>query len=380
MQVLIDMAGRGWFADSLVRIGIRSLVAERSRQESQGDPETRAQAMTRLLARMEEGPIAENTRAANAQHYEVPAEFFRLMLGPRLKYSSCYWPTDATTMLAAEEAMLALTCERAGLANGQRILELGCGWGSLTIWMAERFRDARITAVSNSSGQRRFIETECRLRGLENVEVLTADMNDFVPEGRFDRVVSVEMFEHMRNYPRLMQRIASWLAPGGTLFVHVFCHRFAAYFYEPSGPRDWMAREFFTGGIMPSDDLLLRFPQSLAVEEQWRVGGRHYQRTLEAWLEQLDENRHRALRILGDVYGTAQAARRLQRWRIFLMACSELFGFHGGNEWYVAHYRLSARTLQRVRPSLTAADASPPPQRESLRRTPSGDRWPRAVP
>ncbi|MFN2424942.1 MAG: cyclopropane-fatty-acyl-phospholipid synthase family protein [Candidatus Binatia bacterium] len=351
MQHLIDLAEHGRLPDSLVRAGIRRLVRERAQQESRGDPAVRCQSMTRLLRRMDESPIAVGTGAANDQHYEVPAPFFHRMLGPRLKYSCGYWPTGETDLAAAEEEMLALTSRRAELADGQRILELGCGWGSLTLWMAERLPKASIVAVSNSSGQREYIESECRRRAIGNVRVVTADMNEFAPEGRFDRIVSVEMFEHMRNYRRLMQRISSWLEKDGKLFVHVFCHRSFAYFYEPSGPRDWMAREFFTGGIMPSDDLLLRFQEDMTLEEQWRVGGRHYQRTLEAWLEKLDQHRVVALDVLGELHGAEQAPRQFQKWRLFLMACSELFGFAGGNDWYVAHYRFvrkERRTLRAV--------------------------------
>jgi cyclopropane-fatty-acyl-phospholipid synthase len=344
---LIELAERGWLPDPLVRTGIRRLVAERLRQQTGRDPEEQADAMARLLRRMRESPIAVAPGAANDQHYEVPAEFFRLMLGPHLKYSCCYWPGADASLRQAEEEMLAITCERAELRDRQKILELGCGWGSLTLWMAEQHPRSHITAVSNSAGQRRFIESECERRGIGNVRVVTADINDFRPDTKFDRVVSVEMFEHMRNYEWLMQRIASWLEPDGMLFVHLFCHRAHPYFYEPSGPRDWMAREFFTGGTMPSDDLLLRFQQGLHLEEQWRVAGLQYRRTLEAWLERLDAQRSEALAILADVYGRDQAQRRLQRWRMFLMACSELFGYADGNEWYVSHYRFSARARYR---------------------------------
>jgi len=369
MQALIDLAERGRLPDSLVRIGIRRLLAERSREQSRGGVEARAESMTRLLARMDASPIAVDTASANDQHYEVPPDFFRHMLGPRLKYSCGYWPTEECSLAVAEEEMLALTSERAGLADGQNILELGCGWGSLTMWMAERLPNARIVAVSNSTGQRLHIEAECRRRAIANVEVVTADMNEFAPTGRFDRIVSVEMFEHMRNYRRLLERVSSWLTSDGALFVHVFCHRSFAYFYEPAGPRDWMSREFFTGGIMPSDDLLLRFQDDLTIESQWRVGGRHYQRTLEAWLERLDEHRSVALQILGDVHGADMAARQLQKWRLFLLACSELFGSAGGNDWYVAHYRFAKRARHGLRMTdVSREDGAETPRRKVVSR------------
>ncbi len=340
---MIDFAERGWIPDGLVRIGIRRILEERLHEQDVGDPEARGTALATFLERTREMPVAIATDAANDQHYEVPAEFFRRMLGPRLKYSSCYWPRAGTDLAAAEEAMLALTCERAALADGQRILELGCGWGSLTLWMAEHYPGARITAVSNSTGQKQFIDGECRRRGFANVEVVTADMNDFEAAGKYERVVSIEMFEHMRNYGELMRRIAGWLEPGGMLFVHIFCHREHAYFYEPSGPSDWMAREFFTGGTMPSDDMLLHFQEHFVLDRRWRIGGQHYARTLEEWLARVDRDREGALGIFAKELGTGGARRQLQRWRLFLLACAELFAYRGGREWYVSHYRFRRR-------------------------------------
>ena len=343
MQRVFEWAERGLIPDPLVRLGIRRMLVERLRSEDRGTAELQARAKAELIERLKRAPIAEATAHANEQHYEVPADLFRLMLGPRLKYSSCYWPTADTTLAEAEDAMLALTCDRAELADGQRILELGCGWGSLTLWMAERYPTSTITAVSNSAGQREFIEAQCAQRSIGNVRVVTADMNDYEDTAQYDRVVSVEMFEHMRNYERLMHRIASWLAPDGKLFVHIFCHRSLAYLYEPSGPNDWMAREFFTGGTMPSEDLLTRFGADLTVEEQWRVCGTHYQRTLEAWLARLDDHRDTAIEVLSASPSDIPAKRRIERWRLFLLACSELFGYRNGTEWWVSHYRFHRR-------------------------------------
>ncbi len=275
---------------------------------------------------------------ANAEHYEVPPAFFQLFLGRWRKYSCGYWNENTRTLDDAEEAMLERTCRRAGLEDGMDILDLGCGWGSLTLWMARQYPGSRILAVSNSAPQRRFIETECRRQGLHHVQVVTADMNDFAPGRSFHRVVSLEMFEHMRNHRLLLSRIASWLQPGGRLFMHIFCHRRWTYFFETGDRGDWMARHFFTGGLMPAVDLPDRFTSTMSVVQKWTVNGVHYQKTLEAWLHNLDRRRQQALAVLKDVYPQGESGLWLQRWRMFMMACSELFGYNQGHEWLVGHY------------------------------------------
>jgi len=313
----------GRVPDPIVRAGIRAVCASRLRRERRRPPGF----TDSFVRRLRESPIAEQAEKANEQHYEVPAEFFRLVLGPRLKYSSGLWPDGVETLAESEEAMLALTCERAGVEDGMTLLDLGCGWGSLTVWLSERYPASRIVAVSNSRPQREWIES---LR-LPSVRVRTADVNDLELDERFDRILSVEMLEHMRNYEALLGRIASWLEPDGRFFCHIFTHDRFAYPYDAG----WMTRRFFTAGTMPSDDLLPRFDRDLRLEEHWRVSGMNYARTAEAWLEQLDANRAAVDRVVG--------RRAAEEWRVFFLACAGLWGYRGGEEWLVSHYRFALR-------------------------------------
>ncbi len=337
MGLALRMAEAGVFPDLVLRSGTRHLLRRRLRESVSGPFELRTREQSALMDRLSAGPIAIDVAAANEQHYEVPAPFFELALGPRLKYSCCHWDDGTPDLAAAEEAMLELTARRAKIQDGMRILDLGCGWGSFSLWAAERFPNAQILAVSNSRIQRKFIEGRAAELAFKNLRVQTTDINDFQPDEQFDRLVSVEMMEHVRNHRVLFERIAGWLAPGSLAFSHIFCHRSHAYTYEHRDPSDWMARNFFTGGMMPSEEMFRRYQDDLVIREQWRVNGTHYHRTCDAWLDRLDQNRDSALQILADGYGS-DASRWFHRWRLFFIACSELFAYRGGEEWFVSHY------------------------------------------
>jgi cyclopropane-fatty-acyl-phospholipid synthase len=354
----IELAERGRVPDLVLRRAIRSLCASWARSfDGLGEDEAR-RLREEFVAEASAAPVAPVPELANEQHYEVPAEFFELCLGARRKYSSCWWGDGVRTLDEAEEASLALTCEHAGLADGQRILELGCGWGSLSLWMAERYPASRILAVSNSASQRRSILARAESRGLTNLRVVTADVNGLELPDRYDRVVSVEMFEHMRNWRELLRRISGWLEPDGRLFLHFFCHRAHPSVYGTEGPENWMGRHFFTGGIMPSRDLLEAHPEHLAVESDWWWDGTHYRDTSNAWLANLDAHRDEARAILATTYGARDADRWLNRWRLFFLSCAELFGLRGGAEWGVGHYRLAIASPSRATPSRISASAS----------------------
>jgi cyclopropane-fatty-acyl-phospholipid synthase len=339
----LELTEHGVLPDRLVRAGIRRLLQARLHEIAARDPAAAATQADAFVAAMRAAPVALVPHKANEQHYEVPSAFFGAVLGCRRKYSSAWWPEGITDLDAAEEVALAATAERAGLADSQRILELGCGWGSLTLWMAEHYPCARITAVSNSHSQRAHIEAEARRRGLANVQVVTSDVSELRLEQRFDRVVSVEMFEHLRNWPEMFRRVAGWLEPGGKFFMHVFVHRGTPYAFEARDDSDWMARHFFSGGMMPSDDLALRFQDDLALVARWRWDGTHYARTAEAWLANMDARREALLPILAQTYGAERAGLWWTRWRLFFMSCAELFGHDHGREWWVAHYLFEPR-------------------------------------
>lgn len=336
----LNAVERGWLPDGLIRVAIRRLCAERLRELKRGSEQDQARAYREFLDDSVSRPIAPSADLANEQHYEQSAEFFRLILGPRGKYSCCLWARSADTLASAEEASLAETCRRAEIRDGMRILDLGCGWGSLCLWAAERYPQSQVVAISNSHRQRQHIEEQIQRRGLDNLRVMTADMNHFQTDEAFDRVVSVEMFEHMRNLGMLLKNISRWLAPGGKLFVHHFCHRRYAYPFQTRGDRNWMGRHFFSDGTMYAEDSLRHFSDHLRPEQSWSWNGLHYQRTALAWLANLDRHRRQALEILASTRGRTEARLLLQRWRIFFLAVAELFGYRDGTEWYVAHHRL----------------------------------------
>ena len=343
-NLALDWIEQGLVPDPVIRAGIRRLLKARLAEIHADDTAAAAESAEFFVAALRDAPIAVVPEKANEQHYEVPAAFFREVLGHHRKYSSCWWPAGVSTLDAAEAAALAATCERADLADGQRVLELGCGWGSLTLWMAERYPRSRITAVSNSHSQRAFIEAEAGRRGLANLRVVTCDMNGFDAGERFERIVSVEMFEHMRNWPELFRRVSGWLAPGGRFFMHVFVHRASPYLFVERDATDWMSRHFFAGGMMPGDDLALRFQDHLRLARRWRWDGTHYERTANAWLANMDARRAAVWPILEQTYGAQRAHQWWNRWRIFLMSCAELFGYDGGQQWWVSHYLFEPRS------------------------------------
>ena len=339
---LIELAEKGIIPDYFIRQGIVRNCENRLRNENVSNTEKVSLKKQIWIEQMKESPIALVPEKANEQHYEVPPAFFENVLGKHLKYSSGYWPDGVNSLDESEESMLELSFERAQLADGDSILELGCGWGSLTCFMASKLPNSKITAVSNSKDQKEHILNRCKNQGLDNIEVVTADMNDFETENKYDRVVSIEMFEHMRNYKKLLSKVSSWLNDDGKLFIHIFTHQSVVYPFENQGEADWMAREFFSGGMMPSHDLLLHFQDDLIIDDVWSMSGTHYEKTSLAWVNKMDANKDSIMKIFLKTYGD-DAKLWFQRWRIFFMSCEKLFGYNNGSEWGVSHYRFNKR-------------------------------------
>lgn len=338
----IKLVEKGMVPDRLIRFGIRQLIRKRLEEEQSGDVEYVQSSFNEWISALKNSPIALNPDIANEQHYEVPAAFFELVLGRNLKYSCSYFPDSVRNLDEAEDVTLEMTCRRAEIEDGMSILELGCGWGSLTLWMATHYPESTITAVSNSEYQKDFILDRAHQKGLKNIEVITCDMNDFNSDSRYDRVVSVEMLEHMRNYELLFEKIASWLTPHGKFFTHVFSHRHLSYPYETKGEDNWMAQHFFTGGQMPSHFLFLYFQKDILLDKHWVLNGKHYFKTAEAWLTNMDKQKQQILEVFKETYRD-QAKLWFQRWRMFFMACAELWGYANGQEWVVSHFLFSKR-------------------------------------
>ena len=339
---LIELAEKGIIPDYFIRQGIVRNCENRLNNENVSNTEKVSSKKQSWIQQMKDSPIALVPEKANEQHYEVPPAFFENVLGKHLKYSSGYWPDGVNSLDESEESMLELSFERAQLADGDSILELGCGWGSLTCYMASKLPNSKITAVSNSKDQKEHILNRCKNQGLDNIEVVTADMNDFETENKYDRVVSIEMFEHMRNYKKLLSKVSSWLNDDGKLFIHIFTHQSVVYPFENQGEADWMAREFFSGGMMPSHDLLLHFQDDLIIDDVWSMSGTHYEKTSLAWVNKMDANKDSIMKIFLKTYGD-NAKLWFQRWRIFFMSCEKLFGYNNGSEWGVSHYRFNKR-------------------------------------
>ena len=338
IKALINLAEKGLLPDVFIRLGISRLCRQRLSEAKVLSTQAMEEKHQHWINIIKESPVALVPEKANEQHYDVPPRLFELVLGSSLKYSAGYWPQGTSSLDDSEVEMLKLSSKRASLSDGQEVLELGCGWGSLTFHIAQNFPNSEITAVSNSNDQRQFIEKKCEKLKIKNIKVITADMNDFSIDKEFDRVVSIEMFEHMRNYDELLKRVSGWLKKDGKLFVHIFSHKEIAYPFEDEGEGDWMAREFFSGGQMPSHKLLTCFSSRMKIEKDWRIEGTHYEKTSLAWLNKMDENKAEVLKLFEKTYGKNEASIWFQRWRIFFMSCEVLFGFNQGSEWGVSHY------------------------------------------
>ena len=342
-QRAINWIEQGYVPDTIIRKGIQRLLKQRLREIPDDDAEQSSALKTAFINDMCQAPVALTPEKANEQHYEVPAEFYELVLGKYNKYSCCYWDKQTTNLDQAEQTALQLSCEHAQIQNGHSILELGCGWGSLTLWMARQYPDSQITAVSNSHSQKNHIDELAAIQGINNINVITCDMNEFETDEKYHRIVSIEMFEHMRNWQLLFGKISSWLEQDGKFFMHVFSHRHTPYAFEVKDSSDWMSDYFFTGGMMPCDELALHFQDDLTIDNSWAWNGTHYAKTSNAWLQNMDQRKSQILPLLNKTYGAEQAQTWWMRWRIFFMACAELFAYDHGQQWHVMHHLFNKR-------------------------------------
>ena len=333
MRIATNLAELGYLPEPLLRFGIQKEIKDRLKTIY-----TEGNSRGSLQKQLVGAPIAVDQEKANEQHYEVPSSFFNLVLGKNKKYSCCYWPEAIGSLSQAEDASLEQVVSRAEIKDGMRICELGCGWGSLSIRLAKSFPNSEILALSNSNSQRQYIESQSDKLGLKNLKVLTGDVADFKPQGLFDRVVSIEMFEHVRNHQELLSRISSWMNEDARLFVHVFCHKKYTYLFESQASQSWLGHYFFTGGMMPSQDLLSSYQSGLSLLKKWDVSGVHYAKTANAWLRNLEQNKKEVVEIFKNTYGLESCIRWFNRWRLFFLACEELFAFDEGKEWFVSHY------------------------------------------
>ncbi len=336
--MIFNLLEKDIIPDFLIRIGIRKLLRERLAEENKGSKEEQQKHLIEYIKKLQNSPIAIHTKDANEQHYEVPTEFYKYVLGKRMKYSGGYWPTGVNTIGESEDSMLKLSCERAELKDGQSLLDLGCGWGSVSLYVAEKFPNCKITAVSNSKTQKEYIDSVAKEKGFKNINVITQDMNDFMVNEKFDRIISVEMLEHMKNYKKLFEKLSGFLKPEGLFFIHIFTHKEYAYPFEVRDETDWMAKYFFTGGMMPSHNLFLYFQDDLSIRNHWVVNGIHYGKTSEAWLKNMDNHKKQIEPILEKTYGKENLTKWWSYWRLFFLACAELFAYDRGEEWLVSHY------------------------------------------
>lgn len=336
--MLFGLLEKNLIPDFLIRLGIRSLLRDRLEEENKGSLEKNQEHLNSYIESLKKSPVAVNTKEANEQHYEVPTEFYTYVLGKRMKYSGGLWNDGVKTLDVSEEDMLALSVKRAEIQNGHSILELGCGWGSLSLYLAEKFPKSKVVGVSNSKTQKEYIDSIAKQKGFKNLQIITKDMNEFTIKDKFDRIVSVEMLEHMKNYQVLFKRISDFLKPEGKFFIHIFTHKTFAYPFEVRDETDWMAKYFFTGGMMPSHDLFLHFQDDLSIEKQWTVDGTHYGKTSEAWLSNMDKNKSKIIPIFEKTYGKENVTKWWVYWRVFFMACAELWDYDNGQEWIVSHY------------------------------------------